>query len=99
MEITRDMIRINVFVEVEEGKREELLGLLEEVAACSREEEGCLGYEIMVSPRRVGLLMIVETWEGETVLMAHRETRHFKELVPRAKALAGRWDAMKFEGK
>ena len=97
MEITSDMIRINVFVEVEEGRREELLGLLEEVAACSREEEGCLGYEIMVSQRKAGVVLIVETWAGEEVLMAHRETRHFRELVPRAKALAGRWDSMKFE--
>ena len=91
------MIRINVSVTVDAGRREELLRLLGEMGDLSRQEEGCLGYEILANVRTDTSVMIVETWAGEEALSAHKGSAHYARLIPPAKALAGRWDALRFD--
>lgn len=90
------MIRINVNIVVKEEVREEVLSLLCEMAELSRQEEGCIGYEIFENSRSREVLMIVETWENEAVLLVHKASDHFTRIIPRVRAIVSAMQSMKF---
>ena len=45
------MIRLNVFVRVNESNREEAIKAAKELTACSLKEEGCIAYELSKAAR------------------------------------------------
>lgn len=87
------MIRLNVFIQVEDSKKEELVSLAKELVAASVKDQGCIAYDLFQSETRADVLMICETWTDEEALKAHEQSAHFTTLVPRMQALA----AMKIE--
>ncbi len=87
------MIRLNVFIQVEEAKKAELEKVVKELVAASVKDAGCVAYDVFQSATRNEVLMICETWTDEASLKAHEESTHFTSLVPRMQALA----AMKIE--
>ena len=60
------MIRLNVFVRVNETNREKAIEAAKELTACSLKEEGCIAYD---------------TWQNAEVLAAHEKTAHFAQYV------------------
>ena len=50
-----------------------LLGLV----APTRQESGCLRYDLHRDPENPGLLVFVETWETREALQAHLKTPHY----------------------
>ncbi len=46
------MIRLNVFVRVNESNREEAIKAAKELTACSLKEEGCIAYDTFESSTR-----------------------------------------------
>lgn len=87
------MIRLNVFIQVEESKKAELVGVAKELVAASVKDQGCIAYDLFQSETRADVLMICETWTDDEALKAHEQSTHFTTLVPRMQALA----AMKIE--
>lgn len=87
------MIRLNVFIQVEEKKREEVVALAKELVAASQKDNGCVAYDLFESATRSDVLMICETWKDAAALAAHEQAAHFTTLVPKMQALA----AMKLE--
>lgn len=87
------MIRLNVFIQVEEAKKAELVSAAKELVAASVKDQGCIAYDLFQSETRADVLMICETWTDEEALKAHEQSVHFTTLVPRMQALA----AMKIE--
>lgn len=87
------MIRLNVFIQVEDSKKEELVSVAKELVAASVKDQGCIAYDLFQSETRADVLMICETWTDEEALKAHEQSAHFTTLVPRMQALA----AMKIE--
>ena len=64
-----------------EGEEERVLAILEELAAASRAEPGCLHYQPCrdrEDPRR---FLVFEVYEDEDALRAHSESEHFQRLV------------------
>lgn len=64
-----------------EGEDERVLAILEELAAASRAEPGCLMYQPChdrEDPRR---FLIFEVYEDDDALRAHSESEHFQRLV------------------
>ena len=82
------MIRLNVFVKVDEAKRAEVLKAATELTACSLKENGCIAYDIFESATRKDVLMICETWQDEAVLDVHQKSAHFVTLVGKIQELA-----------
>ena len=66
------MIRLNVFVRVNETNREKAIEAAKELTACSLKEEGCIAYDTF---------MICETWQNAEVLAAHEKSAHFAQYV------------------
>ena len=69
------MIRLNVFIQVEESNRNEVIEVAKELVAQSLKDNGCI-------------FMICETWSDEKALDAHMKAPHFVTLVPRIESLA-----------
>lgn len=76
------MIRINVEITVSEQNRAKVLDNILHLAEKSRQEAGCIGYEIFENSIRPQSLLILETWESPQALAAHEKTEHFTTLVP-----------------
>lgn len=81
------MIRVNVFIQVSEDNRVEMLELCKELVAATVKENGCIAYDVFESATRRGVLIICETWTDAGALAAHEKTAHFTALIPKIQAL------------
>ncbi len=75
------MLRINVFIRVDEANKAKAVEAAKELTACSVKEEGCIAYDTFESSTRPDVFMICETWLNEEVLAAHEKTEHFAKNV------------------
>lgn len=82
------MIRLNVFVRVNESNREKAIEAAKALTACSVQEEGCIAYDTFESSTRPDVFMICETWLNEEVLATHGKTEHFLQNIKVIKELA-----------
>lgn len=87
------MIRLNVFMQVSDANRAELLAVAKELVEASLKDAGCVAYDVFESATRKDVLMICETWKDEETLAAHSSSAHFTTLVPKLESLS----AMKLE--
>lgn len=87
------MIRLNVFIQVEEKNHEAVVLAAKELVEASLKDKGCVAYDLFQSTTRPDVLMICETWADEASLSAHEASTHFTTLVPKIHSLA----AMKLE--
>ena len=82
------MIRLNVFIQVKEENRTDLLTVIKELVAASIQESGCIAYDIFESATRKDVLMICETWTNEEALAIHEKAEHFTTLIPKMQRLS-----------
>lgn len=87
------MIRLNVFIQVNESNRSAALATAQELVAQSVKDNGCIAYDVFESATRKDVLMICETWKDAESLLAHEKAEHFVTLVPKLQELG----AMKLE--
>ena len=77
---------VNQFVEVhyyvKDGKRDEFYRIILErgIAEASRAEEGNEKYDYYLSPDNENELLLIELWASTEAVLAHGQTKHFKEL-------------------
>lgn len=82
------MIRLNVFVRVNETNRTKAIEAAKELTACSLKEEGCIAYDTFESSTRQDVFMICETWLNAEVLATHEKSSHFAQYVGIIQGLA-----------
>ena len=87
------MIRLNVFIQVDEKNHDAVVAAAKELVAASLKDQGCIAYDLFQSATRPDVMMICETWADAASLSAHEAASHFTTLVPRIESLA----AMKLE--
>jgi quinol monooxygenase YgiN len=63
------------------GNEDEVLALLPQLAAATREEPGNLGFEIYRGTEDPNAVILLERYASREAFAAHRESAHFKELV------------------
>lgn len=68
--------------EVDKAKR-----LTEDVVTKTRQEKGCISYEVFQDESDQGHLTFVESWAGEAEIEAHGKTMHFLNFVARMKEI------------
>ena len=90
------MVRLNVFFTLKEGaSTEDVLAITNELVAKSRQDEGCLGYELFQSTTNPKVFMFCESWECAEALDKHSKAPHFTSAIPALGALTA--DGMKAE--
>ena len=69
---------------------EAMRGPLNDLAEATRQEEGCLAYDLYESAAAPGVFVTVERWTGQDALDAHMQTPHVAAAFAAAgDALAG----------
>ena len=77
---------------------EALKAELEKLLAPTHAEAGCIRYEMWQNREDPAEFVFVEEWESDAALVAHFQTPHMKEGVPRIEALLdGMLDLRKFD--
>lgn len=82
------MLRLNCFITVSPGNRESVIAAARRLTEASRQQDGCVGYDILESATRHDSLMIVETWRDRIALDAHSASEVFKNEVGFMKSCA-----------
>lgn len=70
------MIRLNVFIQVNESNRNAALETAKELVAQSLNDNGCIAYDVFESATRKDVLMICETWKDAESLPAKETEEH-----------------------
>ncbi len=81
------MIRVVAKNYPKEGCLEEILDICKELVKLTREEDGCIAYELFQDVKDPSIIAFIETWESEEALGRHLQSEHFQRLVPPMKAL------------
>jgi quinol monooxygenase YgiN len=65
-----------------DGTKEKVLALYEEMIAKTRKESGCISYELFELDGDPNTITFIEEWESPEKLEAHKNSEHFKRIVP-----------------
>jgi quinol monooxygenase YgiN len=77
-----NMIKVVAKSKIVIDKLETVLNLYEELVAATRQEEGCIVYELFQDVEDPSVLTMIEEWEDKPSLDAHMKTEHFVRIVP-----------------
>jgi len=84
----KSMIRLNVFIPVEDVNHSKVLDAAKELTAASVKEAGCIAYDIFESATRPNVLMICETWKDSETLSNHEKEAAFIKNIAILKEFA-----------
>jgi quinol monooxygenase YgiN len=70
------------------GKEGELKTVLTGLVAPTRQEAGCLNYDLHISPEDPARFLFHENWTSKAHLDAHLKNSHIQALLPRMNELA-----------
>ncbi len=65
-----------------EDKIDEAINLYKELAKASRTEKGCIEYKLFQEKNDKTILTVYEEWENEESIKKHKNSEHFKKIVP-----------------
>jgi len=82
------MIRLNVFITVEDVNRAKVLDAAKELTTSSVKEEGCIAYDVYESATRRNVLLICETWKDSEALSNHEKGDSFIKNIAVLKEFA-----------
>jgi quinol monooxygenase YgiN len=76
-------VTVTAVFEARPGKVAELKHVLSGLLGPTRNETGCLNYDLHVSRQFPGKFLFHENWESQAALDAHLQSPHVKALLPR----------------
>jgi quinol monooxygenase YgiN len=81
------------------GKETELKAALTALVAPTRQEAGCLNYDLHILPEDPAKFLFHENWTSRAQLDAHLQSAHIKGLLPRVDALCVAFPEITIWGK
>ncbi len=72
------MIHVIATITIRPEKREQTLAAARVAIAATRQENGCISYDLHESLTTPGTYVFVERWENRDCLTAHMNAEHFK---------------------
>lgn len=72
---------------VQEGKQREFVELAKEMIAKSRQESGCVYYDLAADQNDGQIYYFIEKYKDEQAVAFHRDTAYFQTIVPKLGAL------------
>ena len=76
------MVRLMAQNEVKLEHLSEALNLYKELVQKTREESGCIKYDLYVDEKNENHFTFFEEWRDEKALEAHRNSEHFTRIIP-----------------
>jgi len=77
------MLTLVVKLTLKEGKTEEFIELTRELVAKSKQEKGCIEYNLYQSQTDKNMVCFVEKWQSREALALHEKEPHFQAVVPK----------------
>ncbi len=74
------MIIVIAIMNVKPGKKDAFILDAKDLVTETRQETGCISYDLLTSTEDEDLLVMLEKWEDIESLNAHMETDHFKKF-------------------
>lgn len=71
-------------IQAQPGHEDVVRGALQKLAVETREEEGCISYELRVTHDQPNVFVTVEKWRGPEDLAAHMQTPHIAAALESA---------------
>lgn len=68
---------------VQEGKQEEFVQLAKEMIVKTRQEPGCIYYDLVADQSDAQVYFFIEKYKDEDAVEAHRSTEYFQTIVPK----------------
>lgn len=81
------MIRVVAKFELKQGNLDTALEIANKLIKLTREEQGCVHYDLVQSDKNSDSIAILEAWESNEALNNHSSSEHFKDLVPKIASL------------
>ena len=82
------MITIVVNIKVKENKKSDFLKTIRALIHDSREEEGCISYELYENKNDEFSFVLIEYWISQDSVDLHNKTEHFITIGPKLRELA-----------
>lgn len=73
-----------VSLETQPEHQQRFLQLAEENAARSRQEPGCMQFDVLVDPQDPNQILLYEIYADSAAFEAHQQTAHFKDYLEHA---------------
>ena len=74
------MIIVTATITAKKGQKDKIISKSQDVILSTRQESGCISYELLASTEDDDVLMMFERWESMESLDAHMQTEHFQSL-------------------
>ena len=82
-----DAVRVVVKVVALADTIADITAIVQQLAAQSRKETGCVRYEVLQDLGNAEIFFLVEEWISMAALDAHNKTAHFHEAVTKSQPL------------
>jgi quinol monooxygenase YgiN len=76
------MVKVVAKSNFKHDKIDEAIKLYQELVEKTREEDGCIVYELYQDNKDSSVLTMIEEWTDEEALAKHMKTEHFLRIVP-----------------
>lgn len=73
----RTMVAVIVILEIDPARVDEFVSVIQENAAASRQEPGCVRFEVSRQADQDNLFALSEAYVDHDAMLAHYETPHF----------------------
>ena len=74
------MIIVTAMMNIKTWKKDAFILEAKDLVAATRQETGCISYDLLASTEDEDLLVMLEKWEDIDSLNEHMETDHFKKF-------------------
>jgi len=85
--MTSKPITVTAAFQARPGKESELKRVLSGLLGPTRQESGCLNYDLHASKQDPAKFLFHENWASQSALDAHLQSSHVKALLPRVEEL------------
>ena len=85
--MTTETVRVVARITAQPGKVEELKSILLDVVGPTRQDLGCISYQLLQNREDPGDFTFVEEWESDTAIDAHLVTAHVQDALSKAQPL------------
>jgi len=76
------MVKVVAKSFVQEGKLDEVISLYKKLVEATRNEIGCIKYELYQDEKDSNIISMIEAWESREALDSHLHSEHFTRIVP-----------------
>ena len=76
------MIKIVAKSVIKDGQKDIYLQLTKELIEKSRQEEGCISYNLFQDINDASVFAFIEEWQDKKAIELHNNSEHFTRIVP-----------------